>query len=103
MPYRHQTAFVCVYAPSGLLRLSFLAPGDSPPLSDEDLYLFPFFAYVKIMFAHTSYPACAIEVQHSNETCFTIGGPAARQFPPANKLRIDWSNIVTHTTWETPC
>lgn len=52
MPCRHQTALVYVHAPSGLLRLSFLAAGDSPPLSDEDLHLLHFFANVEIIFAH---------------------------------------------------
>ena len=44
-----------------------------PPLSDENPVMQHFFAYVEIIFAHILvFPACAIEVQHTNENSPTI-------------------------------
>ena len=46
--------------------LAFFAP--PPPLSDENPVMLHFFAYAEIIFAHILvFPACAIEVQHTNE------------------------------------
>ena len=46
--------------------LAFFAP--SPPFSDENPVMLHFFAYAEIIFAHILvFPACAIEVQHTNE------------------------------------
>ena len=51
--------------------LAFFAP--PPPLSDENPVMLHFFAYAEIIFAHILvFPACAIEVQHTNENSPTI-------------------------------
>ena len=52
--------------PESAYILAFFAP--PPPFSDENPVMLHFFAYAEIIFAHILvFPACAIEVQHTNE------------------------------------
>ena len=54
--------YTCVFCPPPL-----------PPLSDENPVMLHFFAYAEIVFAHILiFPACAIEVQHTNKNSPTI-------------------------------
>ena len=67
-----QIAFLCIHAARGLIYLRFLPPPPSP-LSDENSVMLHFFAYAKIIFAHILvFPACDIEVQHTNENSPTM-------------------------------
>ena len=63
----HQNTVLYIHAPRGHI-LSFFAPS---PLLPSTLMLH-FFAYAEIIFAHILhmlvFPACAIEVQHHNES-----------------------------------
>ena len=68
-----QITFLCVHTPRGHIYLRFLPP--PPPLSDENPVMLHFFAYAEIIFAHILvFPACAIEVQHTNENSPPILG-----------------------------
>ena len=68
-----QIDFLRVHAPRGHIYLRFLSPPPLPPLSDENPVMLHFFAYAEIVFAHILiFPACAIEVQHTNKNSPTI-------------------------------
>ena len=63
-----QIAFLCSSYPERAYILAFLTFPPPPPLSDENPVMLHFFAYAEIIFAHILvFPACAIEVQHTNE------------------------------------
>ena len=68
-----QIAFLCVHAPRGHIYKYICVFCPPPPLSDENPVMLHFFAYAEIIFAHILvFPACAIEVQHTNENSPTI-------------------------------